>query len=294
MRKVREKPGNRAKREGYLQENYRYFHLNDREGTESDFHFHEFDKVVLLRSGQVEYIVEQVTYTLTPGSILLVPHHAIHRAIIDQTVPYDRIILYLDRQYLDRSMVMAGRLECFDRADVHGNCLLVPDEKHRREIEDTLKEYEEALADTEPGAQAIRDAVMIKLLIRIERVSGMSDRAGRAEGALRLAEPVRHGMDPGIAETMTYINENLGADLTVDALADRLCLSRYHFMRLFRAGTGVTAHAYVRQARLLGAARMIRGGAASARAAADCGFGDYSSFSRAFRDIFGIRPSELK
>ena len=39
---------------------------------------------------------------------------------------------------------------------------------------------------------------------------------------------------------------------------------------------------------------MIRGGVPSARAAADCGFGDYSTFSRAFREVFGVRPSELK
>ena len=286
--------GNQARREGYLQENYRYFHLNDTEGTESNFHFHEFAKVVLLRSGRADYIVEQVTYTLTPGSILLVPHHAIHRAVIDQTVPYDRVILYLDRRFVDRSMVTAGRLECFDRADVQGNCLLIPDEKHRREIEATLAEYELAITDTEPGAQAIRDAVMIKLLIRIERVSRMTEGSGQTGCADRPQVSGRHVTDLGIAETLTYINENLGEDLTVDALAARMCLSRYHFMRLFRAGTGITAHAYVRQARLLGAARMIRGGVPSARAAADCGFGDYSTFSRAFREVFGVRPSELK
>ena len=289
-----ENAGNLARREGYLQENYRYFHLSDTEGTESNFHFHEFAKVVLLRSGRADYIVEQVTYTLTPGSILLVPHHAIHRAVIDQTVPYDRVILYLDRRFVERSMVTAGRLECFDRADVQGNYLLLPDEKHRREIEATLAEYEEAITDTEPGAQAIRDAVMIKLLIRIERVSRLTEGSAQTGGEEKLPATGRHGTDVGIADTLTYINENLGEDLTVDALAARMCLSRYHFMRLFRAGTGITAHAYVRQARLLGAARLIRGGVPSARAAADCGFGDYSTFSRAFREVFGVRPSELK
>ena len=38
-------------REGYLLENYRYFHLRDTAGQERDFHFHEFDKLVLLLSG---------------------------------------------------------------------------------------------------------------------------------------------------------------------------------------------------------------------------------------------------
>ena len=30
-------------REGYLNENYHYFHLKDSAGQERDFHFHEFD-----------------------------------------------------------------------------------------------------------------------------------------------------------------------------------------------------------------------------------------------------------
>ena len=38
-------------REGYLKENYHYFHLRDTAGQERDFHFHDFDKIVLLLAG---------------------------------------------------------------------------------------------------------------------------------------------------------------------------------------------------------------------------------------------------
>ena len=65
-------------------------------------------------------------------------------------------------------------------------------------------------------------------------------------------------------------------------------------MRLFKAQTGSTVHAYIRQKRLLWAARLIREGVPAGKAAADSGFGDYSAFHRAFRDSFGISPAELK
>ena len=45
-------------REGYLNENFRMFHLRDTAGQERDFHFHEFDKIVILISGSVNYMVE--------------------------------------------------------------------------------------------------------------------------------------------------------------------------------------------------------------------------------------------
>ena len=77
-------------------------------------------------------------------------------------------------------------------------------------------------------------------------------------------------------------------------LAERVFLSKYHFMRLFKAQTGVTVHTYVRQKRLVNAARLIREGTPAAKAAADSGFTDYSAFHRAFRESFGMSPGKLK
>ncbi len=65
-------------------------------------------------------------------------------------------------------------------------------------------------------------------------------------------------------------------------------------MRLFKAQTGTTVHAYIRQKRLLTAARLLREGVPAARAAAESGFGDYSAFHRAFRESFGLNPGELR
>lgn len=88
-------------REGYLHENYHYFHLRDTAGQERDFHFHEFDKAVILLSGRVDYLMESGVCALSPGDVLLVRHHAIHKALIDQTQPYERVIVYLDRKYFE-------------------------------------------------------------------------------------------------------------------------------------------------------------------------------------------------
>ena len=94
--------------------------------------------------------------------------------------------------------------------------------------------------------------------------------------------------------TLSYINENLSMELSVEALAERVYLSKYHFMRLFKAQTGSTVHAYVRQKRLLYAARLIRQGENANKAALSSGFADYSTFHRAFRECFGTSPGKLK
>ena len=63
------KKGGNVAREGYLKENYHYFHLRDTAGQERDFHFHDFDKIVLLLAGRVDYTVENMTYPLNQSQI---------------------------------------------------------------------------------------------------------------------------------------------------------------------------------------------------------------------------------
>lgn len=269
-------------RAGYLRENYHYFHLRDTAGQELDFHFHEFDKIVLLLSGRVDYTVEGGSYALKPWSVLLIKHHTIHRALIDKSEPYERVIIYLDGKYFDRSMPGAGLTDCFDQADRSGEHLLRPTEQQRQAIEEVLSAYERAAEDKGFGAEALRETYIIQLLIYIGRMTAAAD------------EPGENQYDPKIRRVLSFINENLGRELSVEQLAEQVYLSKYHFMRLFKAQTGSSVHAYVRQKRLLHAARLIREGMPVSKAAAESGFGDYSAFHRAFRESFGISPGSLK
>ena len=268
-------------REGYLREHYHYFHLRDTAGQERDFHYHEFDKLVLLLSGRVDYAVEDSLYTLLPWTVLLVKHHAIHRASIDRSVPYERIILYLDRRYFERCLPEAGLMDCFEVADRSGRCLLQPDEEQRRALERIIRSYEESAEDESFGAEALRDTLVMQMLIQVGRMG---------EGIA----PTERAVDPKLRQILSYINDNLSGELTVEALAEQVYLSRYHFMRLFKAQTGSTVHAYVRQKRLLTAARLIREGVPAVQAAAESGFGDYSAFHRAFKASFGVSPGKIK
>ena len=281
MRDLAEK---RYTREGYLKENYHYFHLRDTAGAELDFHFHEFDKLVLLLSGRVDYALESIVYPLRPWDILLVRHHTIHKALVDKSVPYERIIVYLDRKYFDRLMPEARLFGCFDRADERAEYLLSPDEEQRAQLSAVLGGVESCLNAADFGAQAMCDSYIVQLLVLLGRLSAKSE-----------AELSREGQyDEKIAAVLSYIGENLSSSLGVDELADLVHISRYHFMRLFKAQTGTSVHAYVRQRRLMRAAHLIREGASAARAAEESGFADYSAFHRAFTSAFGVSPGKLK
>ena len=269
-------------REGYLKENYRLFHLRDTAGQERDFHFHDFDKIVLLISGRVEYEVEDRSYALRPWDVLLIRHHTIHKAVIDRKEPYERIIIYLDKTFLERVMPGAQLSECFDTADRTGRNRLSPDVSQRQALKALLENMENDLKSNSFGSKAMADTLLIQLIIHINRISAA------APG------PVMPATDSKIEEALSYINEHLSEELTVDRLAEKVYLSKYHFMRLFKAQTGTTVHAYIRQKRLFSAVRMMREGVPAERAAIDSGFGDYSAFYRAFRETFGTTPGRLR
>ncbi len=269
--------------DGYLNENFRLFHLRDSSGQEKDFHFHEFDKIVILVSGRVDYTVEGTSYRLEPWDVLLVRHHMIHRAAIDLSIPYERIIIYLDSAYVERFAPEAGLMECFAEAEKRHCCLMRPDSKCAERLRDALHRLENEKDDELFGSQLLRGTLLVQLLVLINRIM-LSDNSYET-GA---------GNSGRIAPALSYINENLTNELSIDDMAAMCYMSRYHFMRLFKTQTGCTVHNYIRQKRLVLAARLIREGMSASAAAAECGFSDYSAFHRAFTKTFRVSPGKIK
>lgn len=52
---------------GYLNEDFRLFHIKDQTKKEFAYHYHDFHKVVIFISGKVVYHIEGKAYQLSPG-----------------------------------------------------------------------------------------------------------------------------------------------------------------------------------------------------------------------------------
>lgn len=95
-----------------------------------------------------------------------------------------------------------------------------------------------------------------------------------------------------IAPAQRLLDEDPSAEWRLEALATVCGVSRFHFLRAFRAATGLPPHAYQVQRRLQLARRMILDGVGLAEAAA-AGFADQSHFTRHFRRSYGHTPGRL-
>lgn len=267
---------------GYLLENFRLFHLKDRRAQKMAPHYHEFDKIVVLCAGAVDYTVEGVCYRMQPGDVLLVRHHDIHRPDISPESDYERIVLWITPEYLERSSVDGAWLEsCFDLASQRRSCLLRPAGEDFARLKKTLACLETALGESgEFGSSILVNSAFLQLMVELNRAV----RRGSGE--------TTRSLDPKIDAALYYINTHLGEALTVDDLAGLCYLSRFYFMRRFKDATGYTVHNYIQQKRLAAAAERLEEGAGVTETAMEFGFAEYTSFLRAFRKAYGVTPSD--
>ena len=270
---------------GYLSEDYRLFHLKDNREVKLDYHYHEFDKIVLQLSGRVSYNIEGKSYLLQPMDILLVSRNLIHLPVIDTSEVYERMVLWINRDFLARFSRDGHDLaSCFDRTAARQFHLYRPRGENRsryRALFDAIKN-----ADSDDfAAKTLSDTCVLQLIIALGR------------DLMRANAPVEtsaYRFDPKMEEITQYIRQHLGDDLSIEHLAGVFYLSRYHLMHRFKEIYGCTVQQYIRQKRLQQAAEQIRQGIPVLKAAEDAGFGDYSVFLRAFRTAYGKSPREWK
>ena len=89
-----------------------------------------------------------------------------------------------------------------------------------------------------------------------------------------------------------YIDAHLAENLSVAGLAEQFFMDKNTLTRQFKRLVGMTPGECIRQRRLQAAHTMIAAGAGMQEACAECGFSDYSAFYRAFRQAYGISPSD--
>jgi AraC family transcriptional regulator len=98
-----------------------------------------------------------------------------------------------------------------------------------------------------------------------------------------------------LQQAIAYINEHLGENLSLTAIADELDMSQFHFCRLFKQSMGMTAHQYLIQQRIERAKVLLRRSELSiTEIAIECGFAHQSHFAKYFRKSTGVSPSQFR
>lgn len=92
-----------------------------------------------------------------------------------------------------------------------------------------------------------------------------------------------------------YIHSSPAGEISLDGLSAEACLSRFHFLRLFRSAIGLSPHQYIQQMRLEKARSLLSDSSMPVAELADLlGFANSQSFSRLFFQRMGVYPSQYR
>lgn len=266
---------------GYLLDDFRLFHLKDREGTNIDYHYHEFCKLLMLRSGSGGYTVDGQRYSLDTGDIVLIGSGCVHRPEFEHGSLYERVIIYISPEFLQQqSTPDCPLIDIFNGE--HGHVLHLHQPDILWNLSDAL---EQELSKDEYGRVILSNGLLLRLLIEIAR--------GIRNPETTFAKPIVPS-DSRILEILRYIDAHLTEELSIDILAEEFFISKFHMMRLFKQETGRSIHDYLQERRLLFARDLIRQGVSATDSCFQSGFRSYSSFTRAYAKHFGTTPTGRK
>lgn len=120
-----------------------------------------------------------------------------------------------------------------------------------------------------------------------------------AETFLRYGEDRRSPRPAGksqeaVDKALAHIRRHAAENISLEEIAQVAGLSRYHFLRRFKATTGLAPHAYLIQRRVALGKKAIEEGHSLADAAILSGFSDQSHFSRRFKAFHGLTPGQYR
>ena len=262
---------------------FEIFRYKDAYLKEVALHHHDFYEVYFFLSGNVQYNIESRSYLLTPGDVLLISPMELHQPMFGaEHREYERIVLWIDKRFLEGFNLQGRDLAaCFDTAVPGHTNLLRPEGVARQYLTFLLENLMEEVASEDPYSEMAALSLLAQVLVSLNRLAKQS--AG---------EESKSGQDTTVYSVLGYINEHYSENLTLDDLANKFFISKYHLSREFQRLVDTSVHRYIIQKRLVMAKQMLSEGKPSSEVYQHCGFGDYSNFFRAFKAEYQISPKD--
>jgi AraC family transcriptional regulator len=148
-------------------------------------------------------------------------------------------------------------------------------------------------------AASVKGCGSILLLDELERAlrAHLVAHYGRGQPKATPSNRPRGGLSShALKRTIQAMEDAPGTQWRLADLATMACVSPDHFIRAFRQSTGVTPHRYLTHLRLMQAMDLLKRKPEQPihAIAAQCGFEREAYFATAFRNAFGLTPSEVR
>lgn len=272
-------------RQYMLSKDFEIYYYSDFYLSQVKDHAHDYYEFYLFLEGNVNMVIGGKDHAMRPGDIVLIPPKERHHAVIrDQRVPYRRFVFWITEEYCNSLMETSSDYAyLMQHVKVTKNYIFHTDVVTFNTIRSKVFGLIDEMRSKRFGREAKISLCVSDLILHLNRVVHEQNYPKSEREEMNLYQ--------GLAD---HIEENLDGDLSLESLAKHFYVSKYHIAHVFKDSTGLSIHQYITKKRLAACKDAILGDVGISEVYPMFGFGDYSSFYRAFKKEYGISPKEFK
>jgi len=266
-----------------IKEPIEILHYFTTETIDNPFHFHDNYEVNIFLSGDADIYVEQSCYHLKRGHLFIFNDKEIHKCTHYGKEPYDRLIIHFNPGLAyGLSVDKMNLLSCFQNREIGTNNAVLLTESQIRELCDIFGKFEYYYKAASYGREVLMQAYLSILLVFVNKAFAENENI----------QPLTS--QNSILSILSYINENLCKEMTLDSIAKDFSIDRYYLCHLFKKQTGTTLYQYILMKKITVAQQHLLEGRTVTEACLLSGFNDYTNFIRSFKNVTGISPGKYK
>lgn len=248
--------------------------------TMPHLHMHNSYELYFLISGDVRYSIGHHLYDVNSGDIVIIPKNTTHRTFHRTEKALERVLIYFSDNFISAFKEYLGS-EAFEAFFKLG-CVRLEKPQQDRVCRIFIKMLE-AQAYPDAYSRAEIFTLLCELIVLIMRHGCAVERV------------VLDTTESRIMEAAEYIKKNFSQELTLNSVAQIVCMESTYFSKCFKKLTGFKFHDYLIQTRLQKSEEyLINAPLSIGKIAEECGFTSANHFGDVFKKYKGISPREFK
>lgn len=247
-----------------------------------EMHSHAFYEVLFCSSAaNVQYLLGSTRYQLHDGDLVFIPPGISHSPLyLDQlTQPYHRYVIWISNDFLEHA-------RSADPSAVPSADEPILLRTHGTQWAFLEQLFQRAALESElhsPGWRISLACFALHIMVILNRATCDTS----------LTRPIAEAPEL-LDRVLAYIQDNLAEKITLERTARHFLVSESTIRQTFQKRLGISFYRCVTQIRLIRAKNLIQQGLAMDVISARVGFADYSAFYRAFKQRFGVPPTEYR
>ncbi|NLO40450.1 MAG: AraC family transcriptional regulator [Ruminiclostridium sp.] len=248
-------------------------------------HYHNIYEIYYLVEGRRNYFIQNRTYPVVKGDIVLINVHDIHKTMNSHHASHERILIYFQKEFLSCIMQQDEKmnlLQCFlsDQKVIHLNV------SEQAFVQSILLKMVDEDRRKPCGHVTYQRILLAELLLFINR---------HMEQFKQESNAYNSQLHRKMSEVALYLMENYMNHLSLKLVAEKFYITPCHLSRAFKKTSGFTFIEYLNNIRIKEAQKLLKETRKSVMQISELtGFDSQTHFGRVFKGITGLSPLQYR